>query len=133
APGAQVRRPRMKRPSKTALPRSPEKTKLAMSILANQQGAGQNQLSQVLLDPTKPVEVRAKVLLDVLNSNLEDPFVQQGVLADLLRQVPHRDPDSEALRLMEQYEQALSELQNGPVRPATFLAPAAEALPGPLP
>src|SRR5207248_3353878 len=41
--------------------------------------------------------------------------------------------DAATLRLMEQYSQALNELQQGAVRPATFLGEAADAPPGPGP
>jgi ATP-dependent 26S proteasome regulatory subunit len=97
-----------------------------------QPGAGRNQLSTVLLDPKKPAEVRAKVLLDVLHSN-EEPNLQQAVVTDLLRQVAARDPETQVLQMMEHYEQALAELEHGPVRPATFLAEAPDGPPSPLP
>jgi hypothetical protein len=86
----------------------------------------------VLLDARKPAEVRAKVLWDVLHGNAH-PATQQSLLADLLRQVDGREPDAEALRLIEQYDRAIAELDLGAVRPATFLAEAADAPPGPGP
>ncbi len=90
--------------------------------------AGRQRLSDLCLDPGKPPEVRAGLLLDVLLGN-DDPDVQRGVLADLLRRAV-RNPDDDVLRLMENYEQALAELQQGPLRPATFLGPAEGELPG---
>jgi ATP-dependent 26S proteasome regulatory subunit len=88
-------------------------------------------LSELCLDAGKPPDVRARLLLDVLHSN-DDPDVQRAVLAELLRQAV-RNPDDDVLRLMESYEQGLAELQQGPVRPATFLGPAPGDLPGPGP
>ncbi len=97
-----------------------------------QPSAGPNKLSQLLLDPKKTAEVRAKTLLDVLYSN-EDRAVQQAVLTDLLRAAHANTADEETLKLMEMYEQALAELEQGPVRPATFIADADVALPSPRP
>src|SRR5438309_1345970 len=79
-------------------------------------GAGRNTLSNLCLDPGKPPEVRARILLDVLQDH--DPLLQQAVLTDLLRQSTAGTPAGEAQRLKECYEQALSELENGPLRPA---------------
>jgi ATP-dependent 26S proteasome regulatory subunit len=89
----------------------------------------ENKLSEVCLDPNKPPEVRAKILLDVLHGSGE-PAVQQAVLADVLRHGTANRPQAEAEQLKEAYEQALAELQQGPVRPATFIAPAEADLPG---
>src|SRR5579884_1516937 len=90
-------------------------------------------LSSLCLDPAKPPEVRAKILLDVIHNNFQTPAVQQAVLTELLRQSGSRSPDAEALKLKECYEQALLELEHGPIRPATFLAVAEGDLPGPTP
>jgi ATP-dependent 26S proteasome regulatory subunit len=92
---------------------------------------GRHRLGELCLDAGKPPESRARILLDVLNSN-DDPDAQRSVLADLLRQAV-RNPDEDVLRLMEAYEQGLAELQNGAVRPATFLGLAEGDLPGPGP
>lgn len=91
--------------------------------------AGRQRLSELCLDPSRPVEVRARMLLDVLLQNPE-PTMQEAVLTDLLK---HTSPskEAEAQRLIEAYEQALAELQNGSVRPATFLGRAPGDLPSP--
>ncbi len=91
--------------------------------------AGRHRLSELCLDPARPPEIRARMLLDVLLQTA-DPAMQEAVLTDLLRQTTPTK-EAEALRLIECYEQALSELQNGPVRPATFLGPAPGNLPSP--
>jgi ATP-dependent 26S proteasome regulatory subunit len=97
--------------------------------LLNSTSAGRNRLSELCLDPTKPPEIRARLLLDVLLQNA-DPNVQAAVLADLFRHTVSSN-EAEALQLKEAYQQGLSELQNGPVRPATFLGPAPGDLPTP--
>jgi hypothetical protein len=124
----------VKRSSKT-VPKQPQEKLIAATLTAAGQGAagaGPNRLGAVLLDVRKPAEVRAKVLLDVLHGNA-NPAMQQNFLADLLRQVDGREPDAEALRLIEQYDRAIAELELGAVRPATFLGEAADAPPGPGP
>jgi ATP-dependent 26S proteasome regulatory subunit len=82
------------------------------------------------LDTRKPAEVRARVLLNVVDAN-GDPTIRQAVLADVLRQIDGREADAETLRLMEQYSQAIAELEQGAVRPATFLGEPADAPAGP--
>src|SRR5262249_21186758 len=108
------------------------KKDIPMQLLANmlgKLGGGQHKLSELLLDPKRPVEVRAKMLFDILQNN--EPILQQAVLAELLQQLPAKKPEDEILKLMECYEQALAELEQGPVRPATFIAAAEGDLPGP--
>src|SRR4051794_39061860 len=82
--------------------------------------AGRQRLNEICLDPARPAEARARLLLDVLNAN--DDAMQQAFLTELFR-VAVRNNDEEALRLIESYEQGLNELQNGPVRPATYIGP----------
>src|SRR5262245_21208695 len=89
-------------------------------------------LSQLCLDPSRPPEVRARLLLDALNSNSEEPDTEQTLLTELIRGA-NAGVDAETLRLMESYEQGLAELTNGPVRPATYLGPADCDLPAPQP
>jgi hypothetical protein len=117
----------MKRTSKRAPRRAPLSKEITMSA-----AAGQPNLHRVLLDPRKPPETRARILLDVLQDSSE-PVVQQAVLTQLLQQAGAATPEAEALRLKESYEHALAELENGAVRPATFLAEAGGNLPGPGP
>src|SRR5262245_6821586 len=98
-------------------------------VLPNPLQAGRHRLSELCLDPSRPPEVRARMLLDVLHGSGD---MQEAILTDILR---HTTPskEAEAQRLIECYEQALAELQNGPVRPATFLGPAPGDLPSPGP
>jgi ATP-dependent 26S proteasome regulatory subunit len=88
-------------------------------------------LSQLCLDATKPPDVRAKILFDVLQHSA--PAVQLAALTELLRQSTAAAPAAEAARLKECYQQALAELEHGPVRPATYLGPAPGDWPGPRP
>jgi ATP-dependent 26S proteasome regulatory subunit len=92
---------------------------------------GPSKVSELCLDRRKPPEVRAKILLDVLN-NHDEPTAQQAVLADLLRQSAS-GPEAEVAQLRERYEQALAELEQGAVRPATYLGPADGTVPAPQP
>src|SRR5262245_12243519 len=96
-------------------------------------GPAPRDLSSLCLDPGKPPEVRAKILLDLLNNAYEQPALQQAVLTDLLRQSGARTAENELAHLKEAYELALAELAHGAVRPATFLAVADGDLPGPGP
>src|SRR5262245_45794087 len=93
--------------------------------------AGRGRLSELCLDAGKPPEIRARLLLDVILQN-PDPNAQLAVLSDLLRNTA-RTPEAEVAALKEAYEQGLAELQNGAVRPATFLGPAPGDLPAPGP
>jgi hypothetical protein len=79
------------------------------------------------------VDVRARILLDVLRNADEQPIVQQAVLTDLLRQCGNRTPEAELAHLKECYQLALEELAEGSIRPATFLTVADGDLPGPGP
>jgi ATP-dependent 26S proteasome regulatory subunit len=88
-------------------------------------------LSQLCLDATRPPEVRAKILCDVLQHSA--PPVQLAALTELLRQSAAAAPAAEAARLKECYQQAIAELEHGPVRPATYLGPAPGVGPGPQP
>ena len=96
-------------------------------------GAAVKNLSRLCLDPGKPPEVRAKILLDVLHNTYEEPHVQQALLTDLLRQTGGRAPEAELAHLRESYELALAELAHGAVRPATYLGVVDGDLPGPGP
>jgi ATP-dependent 26S proteasome regulatory subunit len=88
-------------------------------------------LGTLLLDPKKPAEQRARMLLDVIHNN-KDQAVQMMFVAGLLQQCTAAGAVAEATRMKEHYEQLLVELENGPVRPATFVAVADPAMPGPL-
>ncbi|HYT92360.1 MAG TPA: ATP-binding protein [Gemmataceae bacterium] len=95
--------------------------------------AAPSKLSQILLDPKKPAEVRAKTLLDVLQNTGGNPMAQHAVLTQLLQQAGAQTAEAQVLQMMEAYEQALAELEHGPVRPATFIAGDDGVLPGPRP
>src|SRR5262249_31425449 len=125
----------MKRTSKNESKPSPPSRETAMPLppeLLSPAGAPQR-LSHLLLDPKKPAAVRARLLLDVLNNNPGGPAAQQALLTELFQQAGGRSPDDQLLQLMESYEQALTDLAHGPVRPATFIAPADGTLPDPQP
>jgi ATP-dependent 26S proteasome regulatory subunit len=100
---------------------------------ATQPQEGRQRFSELCLDPGKPPEARARLLHDALESSADDTDAQVAVLADLLR-LAVRNPEEDVLRLMEAYQQGMAELQQGAVRPATYLGPAEGRLPpGPGP
>jgi len=120
----------MNQPNKRVPRRNAKAKDTPMSMTS---GPAPKDLSSLCLDPGKPPEVRAKILLDVLQNAEEQPAVQQAVLTDLLRRTGARTPEAELAHLKESYELALAELAEGAVRPATFLAVADGDLPGPGP
>jgi hypothetical protein len=90
-------------------------------------------LFAVLLDPKKPVQVRAHLLLDVLSSDHGDPAHLHKLLTGLLERAGKQGDSPEVAKLKAKYEQALSELENGPARPAAFIGEADGSMPGPKP
>jgi hypothetical protein len=127
---------RMKSTGRRVAKRAPGKkdeTMPAAKESADQLPEQRNHLSRVCLDASKPPEIRAKILLEVLQSSEEQPAVQHAVLTYLLRQTAAQTPEAELLRLLEGYQQALTELENGPLRPGTFLGAAGGDVPGPNP
>jgi hypothetical protein len=93
--------------------------------------ATRQRLTELCLDPAKPPEVRARLLLDVLHQN-HSPDVQYALLTEVFQRA-FSGPQAEATKLIESYQQALSELANGSVRPATYIGPAPGDLPSPGP
>src|SRR5262249_27109520 len=128
-PGGPMKRSARRAPKPPLVNRDPHMSAAADPL--GQLNGGPGKLSSLCLDPKKPPEVRAKILLDRLHGN-EEPTVQQALLTDLLRQTGAA-PGADAVRLQEAYQQGLAELANGAVRPATFLAAAEGDLPGPGP
>jgi hypothetical protein len=90
-----------------------------------------NQFIPTILDTKKPAEVRAKMLMDVLDGQAAP--IKQAVLTGLLQKAAGDATSAEAAQLKERFQQVLAELENGPVRPATFIATASSGLPGPKP
>ncbi len=89
-------------------------------------------IRNLLLDGKKPPQSRAKLLLDVLFNN-NDPNLQQSVLVDLFQKFQNKSPETEVLQMKEHYNQVLSEFDQGPVRPATYIKETKEYLPTPTP
>jgi hypothetical protein len=77
-------------------------------------------LANLLL--SKPPEVRAKMLLDLALSNGSNVPALHQLFTRMLQTPPTVSPTAEVAHLKALYEQALAELQDGPVRPATFIA-----------
>jgi ATP-dependent 26S proteasome regulatory subunit len=91
---------------------------------------GEN-LVQLLL--ARPPDARAKMLVDLITANGTQFPGLQALVTQLFQQLDNRNPNAEAAELKACYEQALAELAKGPTRPATFIAEADGAMPGPKP
>lgn len=94
--------------------------------------AGLDKMTLLCLDPAKPAEVRAKLLLDVLREN-EAEETRQALLTEVFKRTALSAPEAQVAQMREHYEQALLELNEGAVRPATFLRMTTSSLPGPSP
>jgi ATP-dependent 26S proteasome regulatory subunit len=82
---------------------------------------------------SKPPEVRARMLLDMAASNGAGAPGVHALLTQLLQTSAGQAVAAQLAQQKALYEQALAELQEGPVRPATFIAEADGGLPGPRP
>jgi ATP-dependent 26S proteasome regulatory subunit len=94
--------------------------------------AGIDKMTLLCLDPAKPAEVRAKLLLDVLREN-EAEETRQTFVTEVFKRTALSAPEAQVAQMKEHYEQALLELNEGAVRPATFVSMATASLPGPAP
>lgn len=92
--------------------------------------ANVNKTVAMLLSDKKPLEVRANLLLGILQSG--DPAMLQ-VAKGLLSKMESAAPIAELDELKSRLKQALSELEQGGVRPSTFIGTADGDLPGPKP
>lgn len=92
-----------------------------------------SKLVAMLLDHKKPANVRAKTLVDLIMTTMHEPEMIHGLFTELLTQTAQAGATAEVKALKEKYEQALSELESGPARPATFIAQADGTMPGPKP
>ena len=97
------------------------------------EAGGPDKLINMLLSGSKPVEMRAKMMVSLFQARPEHPEAMLGVATAMLNQVAAAAPAAEVAELKAKYTQALAELENGPARPATFIAPADGEMPGPKP
>lgn len=86
-----------------------------------------------LLNPEKPVEVRAKMFTHMLLGSLAHPEQVEQLLREFLELNQASSEQANFAALQAEYEQAMEELRNGPPRPATFIGPADAKMPGPQP
>jgi ATP-dependent 26S proteasome regulatory subunit len=99
---------------------------------AGETAAGLDKMTLLCIDPAKPAEVRAKILLNVLREN-EAEETRQTLLTEVFKRTALSAPEAQVAQMREHYEQALLELNEGAVRPATFLRMTTSNLPGPSP
>ncbi|MGE0607274.1 MAG: AAA family ATPase [Pirellulales bacterium] len=86
-----------------------------------------------ILAPAVPAAVRSKILIDSVLTAAAEPAAMQGAITAMLEQAASSGGNA-AAELAEakgRYEQALREMENGPARPATFIALAEGLMPGP--
>jgi ATP-dependent 26S proteasome regulatory subunit len=98
-----------------------------MASVTTSANASSVPVSELCLDRSKPPEVRARILLDVLEGQ-EEPEARQALLANLI-QAASSGGEAQVLQMMERYEQGLAEMSQGALRPATYLGPADPSLP----
>lgn len=102
-------------------------------LLELKKKSGHDKLVAMLLSDKKPLEVRAKMLVDLIVSNLHEPAALHQTFCALLQHGSGQAASAELAEMKAHYEQALAELEQGPVRPATFIAAADAAISGPKP
>ncbi len=90
----------------------------------------QEKLVTLLLDPEKPVEMRAKMFLDIFMSNMQDLDASYTLMTHLLEMASRKDVSVEAKKLAAEYKEKLAELERSAVRPATFIERADTSIPG---
>ncbi len=78
-------------------------------------------LLDIFFDINRPAEIRAKMLVDFCKQAGVAPNEQQAFVTAMLEAVPRQGASDELTKSRLAYEQALSELQEGPVRAATFV------------
>jgi ATP-dependent 26S proteasome regulatory subunit len=84
----------------------------------------------LLLSDKKPLEVRVQLLMGALQSG--DPAAT-AIASELLKKTASSEPMAQLEEHIATYKQALAELENGGVRPATYIGKADGELPGPKP
>jgi ATP-dependent 26S proteasome regulatory subunit len=90
----------------------------------------QEQLLNVVFDKSKPVEMRAHVLLDSCLTGVVDHQKTIHFLARLLEQAEQDNDSIEAKQKKKEFEEKVKELEMGTARPATFIEMAVGTLPG---
>lgn len=84
-----------------------------------------------MLDPKKSLESRSHMLTSIFQSG--DPLVTSQLATQLLKKMEPAASVAELDKLKSQYAAALQELEDGGVRPATYIGPADGKMPGPQP
>ena len=82
---------------------------------------GMQNLLALLTDDSKPLKVRVKTLADVIKMHHGNPEALQTLLGPVLEHAAQHHELVEAAQVKAQYEAALQELAEGPMRVATFV------------
>ena len=88
-------------------------------------------LCAMLTDSEKPPVTRAQMLVAAFQSG--EPDQTLPLATELLEQMKHGAPAAQLEELKAAYEQVLSELEEGGVRPCTYVGHADGEMPGPKP
>ncbi len=82
----------------------------------------QQRLIDLLLSDEHPQMMRARMLNDAIMSGQAEPESTLGFLNAFFKRIESLPSDTEGQKLKAQYQARLAELENGPARPATFIA-----------
>jgi ATP-dependent 26S proteasome regulatory subunit len=97
----------------------------------------QKSLIEIALDASKPLNMRSDMLLHAILTGAGEPALANAVLREVLARAGEAGESKakvdEAAKLKKLYEQALTELQKGPPRPATYIGPGKARLPWDMP
>jgi ATP-dependent 26S proteasome regulatory subunit len=88
-----------------------------------------------LIDGKKPAATKAKILKGVLINLLDNEAALDQLLTSVVERLapPPAPPAPQAEEQAKaRYEEILAEMERGPVRPATYVGPVEEDLPGPI-
>lgn len=88
-------------------------------------------LVSLLLTDDKPAKVREQLFVNVVQSS--SPEALQAFAKELLKTAKSAAPTAKLEELKSRYEQALAEMEQGGVRPATYIGKADGDMPGPKP
>ncbi len=90
-------------------------------------------LASILFDPRRPSSLRAQMLIDAVMSELPDISAARKLAARIFDRLALAPEVAQAAELQAKCKQLLAELNSGPIRPATYIGPADESIPGPKP
>ena len=98
---------------------------------------GQRHLLMMIMSEDKPMDMRVHGMMNVARASLDDPETAHKLMCGILTLASQKGTSAEVEQAKEEanaakkeHEQALAELQSGPLRPANFIGPAEFEIPG---